>query len=288
MSVDVLARCGRSFRLAGRLLPGDTLREAARLYAFCRAVDDLADEATDPAAARAALLALRQAICAGDRTHGPAQPFLLLQASHGLAVRSAVTLIDTVTQDLEPVRLADEAALMGYAYGAAGTVGEMMYALLGVSTPQALPYAIDLGMAMQLTNIARDVIEDAGRGRIYLPATWLPDDVTPGSLPDCAGAVFPAVQRLLENADRRYRNGARGFAHLPPRVRPAIRAAARLYEDIGVRILRQGPAYLSAGRCVVPTGRKLVLLVSSLIGAQGPAHQSPYPAALPDVPGARA
>jgi phytoene synthase len=288
VSVAVLARCGRSFRLAGRLLPGDTLVEAARLYAFCRAVDDLADEATDMAAARAELLALRQAICDGDRTHVAAQPFLLLQARHGLSVRSAVTLIDTVTQDLAPVRLADEAALMGYAYGAAGTVGEMMCALLGVSTAQALPYAIDLGMAMQLTNIARDVIEDAGRGRIYLPATWLPDDVTPGTLPDCADAVFPAVRRLLEHAERRYRNGARGFAHLPPRVRPAIQAAAWLYEEIGVRILRQGPAYLSAGRCVVPTSRKLVLLVSCLIGAQRAPHQPPYPAALPDVPGAHA
>ncbi len=288
MSVAVLARCGRSFRLAGRLLPGDTLQEAARLYAFCRAVDDLADEATDPAAARAELLALRQAICAGDRTHVPAQPFLLLQASHNLSVRSAVTLIDTVMQDLQPVRLADEAALMEYAYGAAGTVGEMMCALLGVSTAQALPYAIDLGMAMQLTNIARDVIEDAGRGRVYLPAAWLSDDVTPDNLPDRADTVFPAVRRLLENADRRYRNGARGFAHLPPRVRPAIQAAAGLYEEIGVRIMRQGPAYLSAGRCVVPTGRKLVLLVSCLLGAQRPAHRFAYSAALPAVPGARA
>jgi phytoene synthase len=288
MSVAILARCGRSFRLAGRLLPAETLQEAARLYAFCRAVDDLADDATDPAAARAELLALRQAICAGDRTHVPAQPFLMLQASHGLSARSAATLIDTVTQDLEPVRLADEVALMNYAYGAAGTVGEMMCALLGVSTAQALPYAIDLGMAMQLTNIARDVIEDAGRGRIYLPATWLPEDVTPGSLPDREDEVFPAVRRLLENADRRYRNGARGLAYLPARVRPAIQAAARLYEEIGARILLQGPAYLSAGRCVVPTGRKLVLLVSCLIGTQRPAHGVAYPAALPDVPGARA
>ncbi len=288
MSVAILARCGRSFRLAGRLLPGDTLREAACLYAFCRTVDDLADEATDPAAARAELLALRQAIRAGDRTHVPAQSFLQLQASHGLSVRSAVTLIDTVTRDLEPVRLADEAALMEYAYGAAGTVGEMMCALLGVGTAQTWPYAIDLGMAMQLTNIARDVIEDAGRGRIYLPETWLPDDVTPGTLPECADDVFPAVRRLLEHAERRYRNGARGFAHLPPRVRPAIQAAARLYEEIGVRILRQGPAYLSAGRCVVPTGRKLVLLVSCLIGAQRAPHLPPYQAALPDVPGAHA
>jgi phytoene synthase len=150
----------------------------------------------------------------------------------------------------------------------------MMCPLLGVRAAQAWPYAIDLGMAMQLTNIARDVVEDAGRGRIYLPATWLPDDVTPCSLPDCANAVFPAVQQLLEHADRRYRNGARGFAHLPTRVRPAIQ--------------HQGPAYLSAGRCVVPTGRKLVLLVSCLLGAQRPADQFAYPAALPDVPGARA
>lgn len=288
MSVAVLARCGRTFRMAGRLLPGDTLQEAARLYAFCRAVDDLADESTDAVAARAELSALRQAIYAGDRTTGLAQSFLKLHASHGLSVRAAATLIDTVTRDLDPVRLPDEAALMNYAYGAAGTVGEMMCAILGVSTAQALPYAVDLGMAMQLTNIARDVIEDAGRGRIYLPATWLPDDIDPETIPLRAEAVFPAVRRLLESADSRYRNGARGVAHLPPRVRPAIRAAARLYQEIGVRILRQGPSYLSAGRCVVPTHRKLVLLISCLFGTQRPAQDLTCPAPLPDVPGARA
>ena len=84
MSVAVLARCGRSFRLAGRLLPGDTLRDAAALYAFCRLIDDLADEATDPVAARVELQGLRRAVLAGDRANGLAQPFLALQASHGL------------------------------------------------------------------------------------------------------------------------------------------------------------------------------------------------------------
>ena len=288
MSVAVLARCGRSFRLAGRLLPGNTLQEVARLYAFCRAVDDLADEATDPAVARDELSALRQAICAGDRTNSLAQSFLTLHASHGLSVRAAATLIDTVTRDLGPVRLSDEAALMDYAYGAAGTVGEMMCTILGVSTAQALPYAIDLGMAMQLTNIARDVIEDAERGRIYLPATWLPDDMTPSTVPLRAESVFPAVRKLLESADRRYRNGARGFAHLPPRVRPAIKAASRLYEEIGARVLRQGPSYLSAGRCVVPNHRKLVLLISCLFGTQHLTQDLACPPALPVTPGAHA
>jgi len=288
VSVAVLARYGRSFRLAGRLLPGDTLRDAAALYAFCRLVDDLADETTDSIAARDELLNLRRAVIAGDWTHEFAQPFLALQASHGLSSRSAATLIDTVMRDLQPVRIGDEAALMDYAYGAAGTVGEMMSALLGVRTQQALPHAVDLGVAMQLTNIARDVIEDAGRRRIYLPAAWLPDDLTADNLPRRADAVYPAVRRVLECAGSRYRSGACGFAHLPSRVRPAIRAAARLYEEIGLRILRQGPAYLLAGRCVVPPGRKLVLLASCLVGADRPEPRVAYPASIPDVPAAHA
>jgi len=288
VSVAVLARCGRSFRLAGRLLPGDTLQDAASLYAFCRLVDDLADESADPVAARTELEALRRAIVADDRTYRLAQSFLSLQASHGLAVKSATTLIDTVMRDLQPVRLADEAALLDYAYGAAGTVGEMMCAILGARTAQALPHAIDLGIAMQLTNIARDVMEDAGRGRIYLPATWLPGDVTLANLDTRTEAVFGAVRRVLDCADAHYRSGERGFADLPPRVRPAIRAASRLYEEIGLRILRQGPAYLSAGRCVVPRSRKLVLLASCLLRPGRATHRIDGPAALPDGPAAHA
>ena len=282
MSVAVLARCGRSFRLAGRLLPGDCLRDAATLYAFCRTVDDLADEATDPAAAEADLLALRGAIIAGDRSHMVARPFLALRDSHGTRTASAVTLIDTVMRDLHPVRLADETALMEYAYGAAGTVGEMMCAVLGVSSAQALPYAVDLGMAMQLTNIARDVIEDAQAGRIYLPATWLPDNTTADILPSRADPVFAAVERLLACADRRYRSGEQGLVFLPPRVRPAIRAAARIYEEIGLRILRKGPAYLTAGRCVVPMHRRLMLLASSVLDTRLAVVPAAFALALPD------
>ena len=286
MSVAVLSRYGRSFRLAGRLLPGDCLRDAATLYAFCRAVDDLADETTDPIAARADLLALRGAVIAGDRSHVLAQPFISLRDSHGAGTASAVTLIDTVLRDLQPMRLADEAALMDYAYGAAGTVGEMMCAVLGVSSVQALPYAVDLGMAMQLTNIARDVIEDADNGRVYLPAAWLPDDVTPGILPSRPEAVFAAVERLLAGAERCYRSGEQGLVFLPPRVRPAIRAAARIYEEIGLRILRKGPAYLAARRVVVPMHRKMVLLVSSVLDTKPVTVPAAFLLALPDGPGA--
>ncbi len=266
MSVATLARYGRTFRLAGRLLPRETLLDAAELYAFCRTVDDLADEAADPSEARAALAELRQALVAGDREHPGGARFLALCDRTGIDLDAAITLIDTVVSDIGPVRLADEAALLRYAYGVAGTVGQMMSVVLGADDARAEPYAIDLGTAMQLTNIARDVVEDAARDRVYLPATWLPAGLDATALPRAAEPAFAAIDRVLETADGLYRRAELGYRYLPARVRPAIRVAGRLYEEIGRRILRRGPAHLSSGRCVVPMSRKLVLVATCLGG----------------------
>jgi len=264
VSKTILARHGRSFRLASRLLPNATLADAAELYAFCRMVDDLADEATDPAVAHAALQSVRQAIVAGDRRHSLAAGFLLLQDRTGVSTPAAIGLIDTMLDDTGAVHIADEAALLKYAYGAAGTVGLMMCAVLDARNPFAEAHAIDLGIAMQLTNIARDVIEDAARDRIYLPAAWLLPGMRPADIPDATGPVFAVVQRVLAHADRLYRSAELGYHYLPRRVRPAIRAAARLYEEIGLRVLRHGPGYLQGGRCVVPMPRKLLVRAKCL------------------------
>ncbi len=279
-AVDKLAKYGRSFRLAGALLPSETLNHAAELYAFCRAVDDLADETLDSLAARHALLVLRTAIMTKDTAHPLALALLALHRSHGVSLSAAIRLIDTVQQDLGPVRIADEGALLRYAYGAAGTVGLMMCAILDISDERAARYAIDLGIAMQLTNIARDVMADAASDRIYLPSTWLPGGLSPASLPSQHTQVFAAVVRLLALADRRYRNAERGYHHLPSRMRPAIRAAARIYEEIGLGILRQGPDYLLAGRYVVPLPRKLMLMAKCL----SPDLQSKRASAVPPIP----
>ncbi len=288
-AVSVLARHGRSFRLAGRLLPGPTLGLAAELYAFCRAVDDLADEAPDPVAARGELLALRRALLSDDRGHPLAGRLLALHRSHGVSPQAAVALVDTVLLDLGPVRLATEAELLRYAYGVAGTVGLMMCAVLDARSAQAAPHAIDLGIAMQLTNIARDVTEDAARGRVYLPAAWLPAGLTLADMAVAPEPVFAAVRKVLEQAGRRYRSAELGYRHLPARVRPAIRAAARLYEEIGRRILRRGPDYLLAGRCVVPMPHKLALL-AGCFAARSPSgpHDARLHEALCGMPGAHA
>ncbi len=289
MSVALLARHGRSFRLAGRLLPGAMLRDAAGLYAFCRTVDDLADGTGDPGAARAALRAVRTAIVAGDGGQPEAALFLDLRERTGVAASAALCLVDTLLDDVGAVRVADEAALLRYAYGAAGTVGLMMCDVLGARDPGAGAHAIDLGIAMQLTNIARDVVEDAARDRLYLPAAWLPAGLGPADVADAAGPVFDAVREVLARAERRYRSAELGTRHLPARVRPAIRAASRLYEEIGLRVLRRGPGYLGEGRCVVPGPRRLVVLAGCLGGrGRGGPHDRALHAALCGLPGAHA
>ena len=267
-ALATLSRHGRTFRLAGSLLPRGMLEDAAELYAFCRHVDDLADLAVDPDQARAALRAVRRAVLGLEESACPAvRGFCKLARRHGLDTAIAARLVETMIGDLGPVRIPDQAALLRYAYGAAGTVGLLMCRLLGVTTPQASPHALDLGVAMQLTNIARDVTEDAGRDRVYIPAAWLAQADRAGSAhadPIRAEAVFAAVVRLLSLADRYYESGQRGLAYLPWRPRLAIGAAASVYREIGRRILRDGPAYLERPRCVVPQERRLVILARSL------------------------
>ncbi len=290
-ALTVLSRYGRSFRLAGTLLSPTHLASAAQLYEFCRAIDDLADHATDTESARAELQAVRLAVLNGDTNHRLAAQFLgLAQHSHA-SQEVAAQLIETVLSDLEPVRVADEIGLIRYAYGVAGTVGLMMCSVLGVTERAAQPYAIDLGIAMQLTNIARDVVEDAARNRLYLPAAWLPAGFLPTQVQDDPAAVFAAVQRLLALADKYYASGVQGLGFLPYRASLAILAAKRLYQAIGQRILQLGPNYLTTGRCVVPTWQRWLLFMRAVVsGCAIPrrviAHNTSLHYALTGMPGA--
>jgi 15-cis-phytoene synthase len=235
----VLQRHGRTFSFASRLLGNTHAERAAVLYAFCRHVDDVADGADTPGAALAALVAIRDSLVTGRAGDVWTRAMLTLQADTRMPSAPAMDLIDGVSSDLMTVRMADEAALVRYAYQVAGTVGLMMCAVLDVHDPRARPFAIDLGIAMQLTNIARDVGEDARMGRRYLPASWI-GDVAPADIaapdPDLQRTLQDATRRLLVLADRYYASGESGLAFLPARARLAILAAARMYRAIGGRI----------------------------------------------------
>ncbi|WP_419729656.1 phytoene/squalene synthase family protein [Lichenicola sp.] len=253
-----MTRHGRTFRLAVRVLQPSLLRDVAELYAFCRTVDDLADQTTEHADARIKLLALRRAILDGEMAHPVAAGFLGVALRHQLDAAHAVHLIDTMIGDLGPVRMADAGALLRYAHGAAGTVGLLMCRMLGATDPRAAPHALDLGIAMQLTNIARDVAADAQSDRFYVPASWLPS----ARLGD-PEHVYRAVIQVLDLAELYYRSGRKGLGYLPWRSRLAVGAAASVYREIGQTIRRTGPAFLNLPRCVVPQRTRLWLLAGS-------------------------
>ncbi len=258
-ALDNLARNGKSFRFAGRFLGRARLRDCARLYRFCRYVDDIADEAPNPATARRRLHRISEELQSGVSADYRVADFLSLARQYDLDLRIAQQLIRGITADLEQVRFDSEATLKRYCYRVAGTVGLMMCAILGVSDERALPFAIDLGIAMQLTNIARDVAEDARADRRYVPADWL-GTVEPAAVLRPNGLLKERLRdvtaTLLHEAERYYRSAERGLAYLPTRERLAILVAARVYRAIGEVIARRRYATWE-GRAVVSTTKKL-------------------------------
>ncbi len=280
---DTLSHHGRTFALASRFLPPASRNDAAVLYALCRTIDDLADEAPDPLRARRdleALLVYLRARTEGGPTDdldgalGQVGIAALVDAWVDVADRRRIplypleALVAGVLTDTGPVRVADDRELATYCYRVAGTVGLLMCGVLDVHDPEALPLAVDLGVGMQLTNICRDVLEDAGRGRVYLPADRL---AAAGTSPEAilAGVADPdavavVVSDLLAEADARYARGEHGLAYLPWRCRYAIRGAARMYRAIGIRLQRAGANPLT-GRTVVPWHGKLVGLADAAI-----------------------
>ncbi len=265
--LEVLAKGSRSFSFAGLFLPPAQRRDAALLYAFCRHVDDVADDAPDPATARAGLRQLEDEL-AGVAVRRPLIAHLIaLFDRRGIDVRHAHDLIHGVRTDLDPVRVANDGELVRYGYHVASTVGLMMCGILGVRSEDALPFAIDLGVAMQITNICRDVREDAENGRVYLPATRL---TAVRCTPDPEGVlatregVSMVVLDLLSLAERYYRSAESGMHHIPWRPRLAILIAARVYRAIGVRLAASGGDAL-AGRTVVPWTAKVVVALQAIL-----------------------
>jgi len=262
----VLRREGRSFHWAAHLLPRTMAGEAAVLYAFCRYVDDLGDRRGSDggddgvSAARDALDAIAADLNRGTSGRAEVAAFLTLAERRDIPLGAAQALVGGVRQDLDAPVLPDEAALLSYAYRVAGTVGLMMCPVLDVRAPWAAPFAVDLGIALQMINIARDVVEDARRGRRYLPASDLPVPLSPGALadpdPETARAAFAGVLRMLDRADVYRRSAEWGLRAIPLQPRFAILTATRVYAGIGSRVRRLGPRACQGTRAVVPARAK--------------------------------
>lgn len=233
---EITRRHSRTFSLASALLPADKRRAARALYAFCRISDDIVDRAGEGDPALALADWRRRAIS----PHPSDRDLVALawadaRLRFGIPVRYAEQLLDGVASDLRHRRFSSFDPLAVYAYGVASTVGLMAMHIIGFATRAAIPYAIRLGIALQLTNILRDVGEDWRRGRLYLPE----DELARFGLCEtdiAAGAVTPAwrafMRYQIERTRALYAEARPGIFLLESEGRFAIAAAADLYEAI--------------------------------------------------------
>lgn len=271
----------RTFFAASLLLPSRVREEAAALYAFCRLADDAVDMGRDPLQA---LAALRERL---DRVYGglPLE-HAADRALAGVVARFRIprVLLDGLLEGFEwdaaGRRYENLSEVYAYAARVAGAVGAMMALLMGVSDTGAVARACDLGVAMQLTNIARDVGEDARAGRLYLPLDWLVEaGIDPAAWlarPVYSAALGGVVARLLRAADVLYARAERGIAQLPQDCRAGIYAARVLYAEIGHELERSGLDSVSR-RAVVPAHRKLRLFARAYVGAARIRHDGSCP-----------
>lgn len=260
-SVDrYIHRHSRSFSIASRFLPADVRADVQKLYAWCRVCDDAVDAATDADSARDELEQLRSDIIQRSEMASPVHPasvwMIELIRDRDVDPQHALDLIEGMRMDLDGDSIDTDDDLRRYAYHVAGVVGLMMCRVMGVRDAAADRPAMDLGIAMQLTNIARDVLEDAERGRCYLPGI---NDPTTADQRD----VESSVRRILAMANRYYASGRSGIAMLPRRCRMAVGLAANLYQEIGIEIVRRD-CQVMAGRTVLPRYRILGIVGTTL------------------------
>ncbi len=276
-SEESIQKHSKSFALASRVLPDEARVHAIALYAWCRRADDAVD-LVPREEQEVALNTLSSELRDVYMDVALDDPILALFQqtirARALPIRYPQDLLVGMEMDVRGQRYDSMEQLLEYCYYVAGCVGLMMCHAMGVKDERALANAVHLGIAMQITNICRDVEEDWGRDRLYIPDDVLTECGCAG-LADRLGRPFPKAARypvaeaiacLLDEAERFYRSGDAGLTALSWRCAMAIRTARRVYSSIGQRLRRVDCDPL-AGRQYVPLSRKLVLLTASIVAS---------------------
>ncbi|HEX8604326.1 MAG TPA: 15-cis-phytoene synthase CrtB [Pseudoduganella sp.] len=245
----------KSFAAAAKLFSPDIRRSVLMLYAWCRHCDDVIDgqelgfnvampEGANAAHAMAGLEEQTRRAYAGERMADPAfAAFQEVALRHAIPPRFAFDHLAGFAMDVADTRYETIDDTLRYCYHVAGVVGLMMASIMGVQRPEVLDRACDLGLAFQLTNIARDIVEDARMGRCYLPARWLREaGIAPGDVahPRHRAALARVAARLVDHAEPYYASAGAGIADLPPRSAWAIATARNVYRQIGIEVRHRG------------------------------------------------
>ena len=291
-SREAIARGSKSFALASRLFAPVERDRATLLYAWCRHADDVIDGQVDgfgrvpvtasPAARLAALETRTRAALAGQGGDGlPFAALARVAAETAMPPRYPLDLIEGFRSDVEERHFATFDDTLTYCYGVAGCVGVMMAIVMGVDAHDGatLDRACDLGLAFQLDNIARDVIEDAANGRCYLPDDWLhAAGLSRATFAEPANreALATVVAQLVDAAERYAASARFGTAALPWRAAWAVLAAADIYGRIGLRVRAEGAAALDQ-RVTTSRAEKLAAIARALPPALSRRRRWPPP-----------
>ena len=242
---DAIREGSYSFHAASKLLPAKVRDPALALYAFCRIADDEVD-LNDHKAAAVLRLRDRLELAYEGRPQNAAadRAFAALIETYDMPRALPEALLEGLAWDGMENRYATLSDLRSYSARVASAVGAMMCVLMEVRDADALARACDLGVAMQLTNISRDVGEDARAGRLYLPTEWMrEEEIDPDAFladPKASPAIRRITRRLLAEARRLYQRSEAGIAALPLSSRPGIFAARHCYDAIGRQVARNG------------------------------------------------
>ena len=232
---------GKSFYWASFFLPKKNRIAASRLYSICRYLDDVADNSKLDTSSQIKNIF-------NQIKENESSEINIFFKKNNINLGILKDLIDGLISDQQNVRVTDEKELIDYSYKVAGTVGLMMLPIINTKEADARKHAIDLGIAMQLTNIARDVYEDAKMNRLYLPKEWLGQvsvsDLIDNKLDDQKKRLIElSIKNLIELSDKFYANGFSGMKFIPLRTRLAIFFAAKIYKGIGEKIKSGGYVY---------------------------------------------
>lgn len=275
---EIITKGSKSFSLAAKLFDPQTRDAAIFLYGWCRYCDDQVDEAGksgNRGELERRLDTLRERTASAFSLEPQQEPvFVALQhivQRYGIPAHYAIELIEGMAMDVRGTRYANLRELLLYCYRVAGTVGLMMSHVMGLRDESGLRYAANLGIAMQLTNIARDITEDAAVGRIYLPLSWLDeakivhDEIAAPANREKLAAI---TLRLLREAEHYYRSGDAGLWHLSFRSACAVSAARHVYSEIGTLLVKRA-AQAWDQRTYVTGGRKVLVVIRGVLRVLG-------------------
>ncbi len=250
---NYLSIYAKSFNWSGFFLPKKIYYKCSVLYDFCRTIDNIADQNKDLEIKKKELEEFRKKFEQKDKNDSVIKNMWNLMSERNISKKIVDDLFDGVNSDLKKeVRIETEKELLIYSYRVAGTVGLMMAKIFGVKKKESLQRAIDLGIAMQLTNIARDVVEDEKKNRVYLIKS--------------SNDIFKSIKNIILKADSFYDSSFEGIRDIPLNSRFSIIVARRVYRQIGKKILDKKDIqnYRQSGKIYVSNFGKVIQTLFSL------------------------